>query len=336
MSLSRRSFLASTACVTASAAAGAIATRALTSTLPAHAAQGNPVIIDTHQHLWNLERLQLPWLQGAPAVLKRSYNPEDYAEATRGLDVRAVYMEVDVDTTDHDKEAKYVTDLCQSAGSQTIAAVIGGRPAADQFGAYIKRHLASGKVRGVRQVLHNAGDPAGQCLADAFVRGVRLLGDNGLMFDLCMRPGELRDGIRLSELCPDTRFVLDHCGNADVKAFHASLRGDRPASHDIEAWKRDIAAFAQRPNVVCKISGIVASAPAGWKTEHLAPIVNHCLDAFGPDRVVFGGDWPVCLLGSPYRGWVDALTEIIASRPETDRQKLWSGNARGIYQLAGA
>jgi L-fuconolactonase len=328
MPVSRRSFLAATA--------GALAAHAWTSPVTAHAEQGTPVIIDTHQHLWNLERLQLPWLQDAPAVLKRSYNPEDYAEATRGLDVRAVYMEVDVDTADHDKEAEYVTGLCQSADSLTRAAVIGGRPASESFGAYIQRQLASGKVRGVRQVLHNPGNPAGVCLAEAFVRGVRLLGDNGLMFDLCMRPGELRDGIRLSELCPDTRFVLDHCGNADVKAFHPSLRGEQNASHDVEAWKRDIAAFSQRPNVVCKISGIVASAPAGWKPEHLAPIVDHCLDAFGPDRVVFGGDWPVCLLGSPYRGWVDALTTIIASRPDTDRQKLWSGNARRIYQLADA
>lgn len=293
-----------------------------------------PVIIDTHQHLWDLTKLRLPWLSDAPAVLQRSYTPEDYEAATQGLQVKTIYMEVDVDTADHDNEAAYVTSLCQSTTSLTRAAVIGGRPASDTFGAYLDRQSASGKVRGVRQVLHVPSTPSGYCLQENFVRGVQLLGARDLSFDLCMRPGDLKEGIRLTELCPDTKFVLDHCGNADVKAFHPDLRGDKPVSHDVDTWKRDIESFSKRPNVICKISGIVASAPAGWKTEHLAPIVRHCLDAFGADRVVFGGDWPVCLLGSPLRGWIDALRTIVADRPEAEQRKLWSENAAKFYRLA--
>lgn len=326
MKLSRRHFLEGTT--------GVLATLALQSSLNAQVTRDKAVIIDTHQHLWNLDNLNLPWLKDAAPILKRSYNPEDYEAAIKGLNVRTVYMEVDVDTHDHDKEADYVTGLCEKATSLTRAAVIGGRPASDQFEAYIKRHLRTGKVRGVRQVLH--GDtPAGYCLAEPFVRGVRLLGKNGLMFDLCLRAVDLRDGIQLSEKCPDTNFVLDHCGNADVKAFNADLRGDQAPSHNVDAWKRDIETISKRPNVVCKISGIVASAPAGWKPEHLAPIVDHCLDSFGPDRVVFGGDWPVCLMGSSLRGWIDALKTIIANRPMDAQEKLWSGNAQRIYKLAG-
>lgn len=330
MQLNRRRFLAQ-------AGTTAVACGLLASASSQESVRSNrelPVIIDTHQHLWDLTKLRLPWLNDAPAVLQRSYNPEDYEAATQGLDVKTVYMEVDVDTTDHDKEAAYVTSLCQSSTSLTRASVIGGRPAAEAFGDYLDRQKSSGTVRGVRQVLHVPSTPSGYCLQEAFVRGVRLLGTKDLSFDLCMRAGDLKDGIRLSELCPETRFVLDHCGNADVKAFHADLRGDQNASHDIDAWKRDIEAFSKRPNVICKISGIVASAPSGWKVEHLAPIVNHCLDAFGPDRVVFGGDWPVCLLGSPLRGWIDALRSIVASRPEADQRKLWSENAAKFYRLA--
>jgi predicted TIM-barrel fold metal-dependent hydrolase len=92
-------------------------------------------------------------------------------------------------------------------------------------------------------------------------------------------------------------------------------------------------ALARRPNLICKISGIVARAPEKWGPEHLAPIVNHCLDAFGPDRVVFGGDWPVCLVRCPLMQWVDALEQITASRPAVDRRKLWSENARKYYAL---
>ena len=83
------------------------------------------------------------------------------------------------------------------------------------------------------------------------------------------------------------------------------------------------------------LSGIVAFVPPGqWHAEDLAPVVNHCLDAFGPDRVFFGGDWPVCLLGSPVRGWVDALKQIVSSRPEHEQRKLWSGNAIKFYNLS--
>ncbi|MDP1591009.1 MAG: amidohydrolase family protein, partial [Prosthecobacter sp.] len=91
---------------------------------------------------------------------------------------------------------------------------------------------------------------------------------------------------------------------------------------------------AAQPGVMCKISGIVAFVPPGkWHAEDLAPVVNHCLDAFGPDRVFFGGDWPVCLLGSPLRGWVDALKQIVSSRPASEQRKLWSGNAIRFYGL---
>ena len=91
--------------------------------------------------------------------------------------------------------------------------------------------------------------------------------------------------------------------------------------------------FAKQKNVICKISGIVAGVPEKWSAEDLSPIVNHCLDVFGPDRVVFGGDWPVCLRGASYRQWVLALREIVASRPLADQRKLWHDNAVRFYGL---
>lgn len=327
MNLSRRSFLEHSTL----AAAGWLAAPMCTAADPSKSE--NDLIIDTHQHLWNLSELKLLWLDEAPAVLRKNFGPPEYLEATKGLNIKAVYMEVDVATSDHDKEADYVIGLSRSGKGPTIAAVIGGRPASTDFEKYLQSHLEGGYVKGVRQVLHNETTPAGTCLADEFVKGIRTLGKHNLMFDLCMRPSELADARKLTELCPDTRFVLDHCGNADVKAFNPKLVSKEKPAHEPDAWRRDIDAIAKRPNVVCKISGIVASAPEGWKTENLASIVNHCLGAFGPDRVVFGGDWPVCLLGSPLRRWVDALREIVAERPAAERAKLWHENARRIYRL---
>jgi predicted TIM-barrel fold metal-dependent hydrolase len=154
-----------------------------------------------------------------------------------------------------------------------------------------------------------------------------------MRFDLCMRPEELADGAELAEKCPGTRFIVDHCGNADVKAWLPEKRRGKAPDHDANAWKKNMAALAARKNVICKISGIIARVPKEWSAEDLAPIVNHCLDSFGPDRVIFGSDWPVCLMGATYRQWVTSLKEIIASRPTAEQKKLLSENAIKFYGL---
>ena len=129
--------------------------------------------------------------------------------------------------------------------------------------------------------------------------------------------------------------IRDSCGTADPKAFLSEKnQGGAIPMHEADQWKADMSRLADQSNTVCKISGIVAHAPNGWTTEHLAPIVNHCLDEFGPDRVMFGGDWPVCLLGARYGEWVNALNEIVSNRPEGERQKLFHRNGTRTYQLA--
>ena len=289
-------------------------------------------IVDVHQHLWDRARFTLPWLEGAPETLRRSYLPADYREATRGLDVQqSVYMEVDVAANQKMAEVEYIVGVGREANSPTRGAVVGGIIAADGFADYVRR-IAAHKpfVKGVRQVLHVEATPAGFCLGAAFVRGVRLLGENGLSFDLCMRPADLGDAIRLTEEAPDTRFILDHCGNADPRAFR---RGAENPAHDPAAWRRSIDGLARRTNVVCKISGLINRFSSGFTADDLAPVVDHCLDAFGPDRVVFGGDWPVCLTGGSYRQWVEALRQIVARRPAADQRKLWAQNARRLYRL---
>jgi L-fuconolactonase len=278
-------------------------------------------IIDTHQHLWDLERFRLPWLAGAPKI-DRSFLMEDYLEATAGLNVvKSVYMEVDLDVSQQVEEARQVVELCERDDNPMAAAVISGRPASPDFVEYLDR-VASPYIKGVRQVLHG-GAPPGYCLRPEFVQGIRLLGERGLSFDLCIRAAELPDTAKLVDLCPETRFILDHCGNANVQ------------SPDRSQWERDIAAIAERPAVVCKVSGIVASAqPGAWTPADLEPIVNHVLKVFGRDRVMFGGDWPVCTLAASYREWVEALRWIVRDRSEEERRKLFHDNAMRWYGLA--
>src|SRR5262249_41204463 len=149
-----------------------------------------------------------------------------------------------------------------------------------------------------------------------------LLGELGKSFDLCLRPGELADGAELVDACPGTRFILDHCGNGDVQA------------KDRSAWQRDMAALARRPNVACQGSGVgVTGTPGKWTADDLAPLVRHTLDAFGPDRVLFGGDWPVCTKAATFRQWLGALREIVRDRPADEQRRLFHDNAVRVYGL---
>jgi predicted TIM-barrel fold metal-dependent hydrolase len=285
-----------------------------------HAGEPAP-IIDPHQHLWDLSRFRLPWLERGSA-LDRSFVTRDYLMATQGLNVvKAVYMEVDVEPSQQVAEADYVLDICRQGNTPMAAAVISGRPASDEFGAYLDRFRGNRYLKGVRQVLHVPSTPAGYCTAANFVRGIRLLGERGLSYDLCMRPTDLDDAVRLVDACPDTRFILDHCGNGPVYA------------DDRTQWRRDIDRLAAKRNVVCKISGIVVQARERWTPEDLAPVINHCLNAFGPDRVMFAGDWPVCTLKATYRQWVEALRTIVRERPAAEQRKLFHDNAARFYGL---
>jgi predicted TIM-barrel fold metal-dependent hydrolase len=314
VTISRRRFLQRTAALTVAAG--------LPTPAPGYEPAAMP-IVDTHQHLWDLTRFKLPWLKGA-SKLDRSFLMEDYRQAIAGLNVvRSVYMEVDVEPAQQAAEADYVLDLIRRGDAPLVAAVISGRPASEGFAASLARYRDQPAIKGLRRVLHAADTPPGHCLDRQFIAGIRHLGELGLSFDLCMRSTELGDAAKLIDACPGTAFVLDHCGNASVRA------------KDLSAWKADIGRIAERKNVVCKVSGIVASAaPGPWTTEDLAPIVNHVLDRFGPDRVVFGGDWPVCTFAATYRQWVEALRSLVADRPQVDQKKLFHDNAIRVYRLS--
>lgn len=283
-------------------------------------------VIDTHQHLWDLEKFQLPWLSGdGVGVIRKSFVMSDYLQATQGLNVvKAVYMEVDVAPEQQVAEAEYVLDLCRRDDNPTVAAVISGRPASTEFAAYIRRFASDPHLKGVRQVLHGASTPAGYCLQPQFVKSVQLLGELGLRYDLCLRPGELADGVKLVDQCPRTPFVVDHCGNLGVTNTDARLR---------KTWEDGLRALAERPNTVCKISGIVASAAPDWTAADLAPNVNFALDTFGEDRVMFAGDWPVCTLRASFAQWVAALQQIVQSRSPEFRRKLFYENAVRFYGI---
>jgi predicted TIM-barrel fold metal-dependent hydrolase len=287
-------------------------------------------IIDTHQHLWDLKKFRLRWLEGdgskdsGPKKIAHSFSTADYAEATKGLGVeQSVYMEVDVDPEQQQAEADHVIALGRLKDNTLTGAVISGRPEDESFAAYIKPFKGEKFIKGVRRLLNPAAVKTGTCLSKTFLANVRLLGEMGKHFDVTCRSAELGDIAKLIEACPDTRFVIDHCGGIDATATLDAFDG----------WKRGLALVAKSDRAICKISGIVATAKEHWTADELAPAINYCLDTFGPDRVVFGGDWPVCTLRASFAEWVAALRQIVNERPEKDQRKLWHDNAVRFYGL---
>src|SRR5262245_45414988 len=160
-------------------------------------------IVDTHQHLWDVSKFKLAWVkEGHP--LKQSFTPKEYAEATKGLNVvKAVYMEVDVVEEQQQKEADYVLELIKSKYTPTVAAVVSGRTASgDAFKKYVAQFKGSPYIKGLLQLVHGDSNPPGFCVTREFIAGVRHLGDIGLSWDICIRPGELTDAAKLVGECP--------------------------------------------------------------------------------------------------------------------------------------
>ena len=295
-------------------------------------------IVDTHQHLWDLEKLKLPWLDNVPA-LKKEHLPAHYLKASEGTGIkRTIYMEVDAHADHKQKEIEDMTMLCKSGDEIMQGMVISANPGDSGFSKFLEKNSGNHFIKGIRQVLHTPEQPIKYCLSTEFMQGIRELGKRGLLFDICIRPAEIQDAVELCRQNPETVFMLDHCGNADPYVVNGQSNKDisHPDStffHTRESWQEGVQQMGRLENVYCKISGIISRTETGWDAETLAPTVNACLDSFGEDRVVFGGDWPVCNLGASLSEWVAALREIVKNRPETLQKKLFYTNAERLYKI---
>jgi predicted TIM-barrel fold metal-dependent hydrolase len=284
-------------------------------------------IIDTHQHLWDLAQFPYSWTSSQPA-LNRNYKLGDYYEATRDLTIaKSVHVEADVDVDFMIEETLHVITLAKSDDNPIAGVVAAARPEYDDFRDYIDRIAGQRLLKGVRRILHTEPDrlPA----TTTFVENVKSLEDYGLSFDICVLARQLPQAINLVKQCPNVNFILDHCGNPN-------LRSDA-GEEEFERWRERLQEIASFPNVVCKISGIVVNAdltgPTRWSAEALRPTVEHVIASFGWDRVMFGSDWPVCTLAASFKQWVEALSLLTQDAAEENRRKLFYENATRVYRL---
>jgi len=278
------------------------------------------MIVDTHLHVIDQSALDYPWLAGVEP-LNRDWTYDEYERDARRAGISAtLHMEVDVAPALIENETGYVAMLASRPESLVVGAIASCRPEADGFGAYLERQRANPLIKGFRRVLHVMPDELSE--QPLFRDNLKKLAGTGLTFDLCVLPGQLEKAMALADLAPDVTFILDHCGVPDI------------VGNTRQPWQDHIAEFVKRPNVVAKISGVVAYAnPETWIAETLRPWVEHTIESFGWDRVVWGSDWPVCTLGGGLTAWVAATHALLDGTGEDERRKLLSENARRIWNL---
>lgn len=274
-------------------------------------------IIDTHLHLVYQDRFSYPWLANAPA-LNRQWTVEDYwAEATPlGIEA-AIHMEVDVAEKDMLAETQFVTEL----HPRVVGAIAAARPEYKDFPDYLQEIAEVRGLRGLRRILHTVPDEISQ--SDRFVENIQRLANYKLPFDLCYRADQLPIAKKLVVQCPDVQFILDHCGVPKVE------------EQELDPWRSYIRDLAALPNVVAKVSGVVAYAGPNWTVATIRPFIEHVIESFGWDRVVWGSDHPVCTRTASLTRWVNALQEIIAGASEDEKARLLHRNAERIYRVMG-
>jgi L-fuconolactonase len=276
-------------------------------------------IVDAHVHLWDPAHFRMPWLDDN-ARLNHAFGPSEYARDTDGFGVESVvYVQVDVTPAYGLLEARWA-----AAQGPLVAGIVAFAPIEDgaTVGTYLDALLqVDPRIKGIRRLIQSETDPEFQ-VRPGFLEGLRLLPRYGLSFDICIRHDQLARSIQMVRACPDVPFVLDHLGKPNVKAAQ------------LEPWRDQIAELAELPNVVCKVSGLVTEADhTHWSVADLKPYVLHVLEAFGEDRVLFGGDWPVVTMAASYRQWVTSLDQLTSQLSPGARQKLWAANARRVYRL---
>jgi predicted TIM-barrel fold metal-dependent hydrolase len=280
-------------------------------------------VIDTHLHLLDPARFNYRWAGGFPA-LQGTFNLEDYRRSAPDSLDGAVFMEVDVDWDQAADEARHFCRLAEEPGSGILGVVAAARPERDRFGAQLENILHS-KLKGLRRVLHTQPDELSQ--TQLFRRNIRSLGRCGFPFDLCVQQRQLGLAIELVRDCPGTIFVLDHAGIPDIAA-------QSPGDEGFRAWRRDVCALAAEPHVNGKISGLTAYArPDQRNAAGLQPYIDTMIEAFGPGRLVWGGDWPVCNLGSGLPAWCGLSRQLLAGLSADEQAGILVGNACRIYSL---
>lgn len=278
------------------------------------------MIVDAHHHVWDPATADYPWLTDEVAVIRRRFTPDDLAPELAAAGVDATVL---VQTRSSQEETAEF--LALAAETPFIRGVVGwvdltDPGVADAIGA-VRAGPGGERLVGIRHQVHDEPDPE-WLLRGEVVRGIRAVGAAGLAYDLLVRPRELLAAAELARRLPDVRLVIDHAAKPPI------------ASGAVEPWRERLASFAELDHVACKVSGLVTEADwATWTPADLRPFVDHVIEVFGPARLLFGSDWPVCLLAASYGEVIDAARTTLSALSAGEQAAVMGTNATRIYGL---
>jgi L-fuconolactonase len=274
--------------------------------------------IDTHQHFWHYEPVKDSWMNEDMDLIRRDFMPAELLPIIEALDFKGC---VTVQVAQTEAETNFLLKL--AAENPMIRGVVGWVDLMSKDIESMLEKLSENKLlKGFRHVLQ--AEPNDRfMLSPAFRRGIGLLQKYSFTYDILIHPRHLKIARELVQGFPEQPFVIDHLAKPYIKA------------QSIKEWEADIKRIAQMPNVYCKVSGMVTEADLHhWKPSDLMPYLDTVFYAFGPERLMFGSDWPVCLIASTYEQWVHLLelytTEALSSK---QRESFWAGNAIKFYNL---
>jgi L-fuconolactonase len=274
-------------------------------------------MIDSHQHFWQVGRFDYPWMTSDLEVLYRDYLPEELAPI---LSRNGVSKTVLVQASNSVAESRWLLSLADE--NSFIAGVVGWidlmSPIVD---AQLDELSVHPRFKGVRHLVESEPDDD-WLIQSSVLSGLRQLSRYRLSYDLLVHTRHLKYVPRVIETVPELAFVIDHLAKPPV------------AKNEIKDWSKELKPLASYSNVYCKLSGLVTEANwSSWRLDDLRPYVEYALELFGADRLMFGSDYPVCLLAASYDRVLDAFQEILEPLSDTDREKIFSNNAAKFYRL---
>lgn len=272
--------------------------------------------IDAHHHFWRYSPDEYNWIDDSMNVLRRDFLPTDLAAEIAGSGVEGV---ISVQARQMMAETEWL--LTMASGRPWIRGVVGWAPLAEaNVPALLDRLAAHPELRGFRHVLQ--AEPDSYMERTDFNAGLSHLHRLGLAFDILIYHHQLPAAIRLVDRHPHQIFVLDHIAKPDIRGG------------SLQPWASNLGEMARRPNVFCKLSGVVTEADYGaWSYAHILPFMETALAAFGPERTMFGSDWPVCRVATTYAGWIDTVERFTASLSADEQRALFAETATRAYRL---
>lgn len=272
--------------------------------------------IDAHQHFWRFDARRDRWITDEMRAIRRDFLPGDLEGA---LSANGIDGCVAVQADQSDEETRFLLDLADR--HPFIKAVVGWVDLRSPgVGVTLDALASRPKLRGIRHVAQ--AEPDDFLEQNDVIRGIREVGRAGFTYDILIVERQLPAALALTARLPDQPFVLDHLAKPRIR------------DGAIEPWATRMRELARRPNVFCKISGLVTEADwTGWRPEHLRPYLDVAFEAFGSDRVLFGSDWPVCLVAAPYDRVLGVISEYAGALSPHERDALFGGNAMRAYGL---